>query len=37
MGKKMMGKKMGADQLAKRKRSMVSNAAGKLMGGLYSK
>lgn len=33
-GKKM---KMSPDQIAKRKKSTISNAAGKLMGGLYSK
>lgn len=30
-------KKMSKDQVLRRKRSRVSNAAGKLMGGLYSK
>lgn len=30
-------KKMTPEQVAKRKKAMVSNAAGKLMGGLFSK
>lgn len=36
MKKKMKGKKMSPDQVAKRKRSMMTNAAGKVMGGLQS-
>lgn len=34
---KKKGKKMTPEQVTKRKRSMMSNAAGKQMGGLYSK
>lgn len=30
-------KKMSPDMVAKRKRSMISNAASKTLGGLYSK
>lgn len=36
-GSKMIGSPMTDDQIAKRKKTMVSNAASKLMGGLYSK
>jgi len=31
------GKKMTAEMKAKKKKSMISNAASKVMGGLYSK
>jgi hypothetical protein len=34
---KKVPKKMSPEQVAKRKRSMISNAASKAMGGLYSK
>lgn len=34
---KKMSKKMTPEQIAKRKKSTVSNAASKMMGGLYSK
>lgn len=35
--KKKPTKKMTPEKVAKRKRSMLGNAAGKVMGGLYSK
>ncbi len=35
--KKAAPVKMSPDQIAKRKKSMIANAAGKAMGGLYSK
>lgn len=34
---KKKGKKMSSAMVAKRKKSMISNAASKTMGGLYSK
>lgn len=34
---KIMHKKMPPEMTAKRKASMMQNAAGKVMGGLYSK
>jgi len=35
--KQSKGKKMTPEMVAKRKKAMVANAAGKTMGGLYSK
>lgn len=37
IGSPMKPKKMSKDQIAKRKKTMISNAASKVMGGLYSK
>lgn len=34
---KKMNKKMTPDQIAKRKKTMMSNVASKVMGGSYSK